>query len=134
MTTDRTKPLGIILVILYTLIGGFGALFVGALAFVGVTVGLPAITVVYMVMCTAIGIFSLAAVYGLWTLQPWGLKLAFWLYVVSIPFNIIAIFPVLPGTEFTTTNTVMAIVAVALAAWVILYLSRLEVALMYEAL
>lgn len=63
MKTERAKPLGIILVILYTLLTGFAALFVGALALVGVAVGLPAITAVFMMMSTATGVFSQASVF-----------------------------------------------------------------------
>lgn len=74
-----------------------------------------------------LGLLSCAVVYGLWTLQDWGRSLAYWLYLVSVPLGVIAIFPPLAGQTATAGNTVFQLVGVAIDLFIIVYLTKPQV-------
>lgn len=135
MRQDKSKPLGIVLIAIYSALSGaysfFGSFF--TLFFVGFP-SFSFFAYLFFTIFVAHAVFSFAAAYGLWTLQRWGLKLAFWLYVISIPLGIVAIFPIFPGTDFTIPNTVFQFIFIAIDVSVILYLSRLEITILYDAL
>jgi uncharacterized membrane protein (DUF2068 family) len=84
------------------------------------------------IFSTAFGVLLLTAVYGLWSIQDWGRKLAFWLYAVSVPLGIASIFPIWPGQEVTTANTVLQLVGIAVDIVILAYLSKLSIKDLYS--
>jgi uncharacterized membrane protein YesL len=83
----------------------------------------------------ALGVFLLVAMYGLWSIQTWGLSVAKWIYVVSIPLGVISIFPIFPiypDSEMTTGNTILQLIGIGLAAYITYYLSRPKVVSLYQ--
>ena len=135
MAKDYTKPLGIILVVIYSTLNGFLTLGLSFIATLLTAVpSYSALALILVTLLTAHSIFMFAAVYGLWILKSWGLRLAFWLYVLYIPLGFLSIFPILPGTEMSTANTVFQLVFIGIDVLIIVYLNKLEIALLYDAL
>jgi uncharacterized membrane protein (DUF2068 family) len=75
----------------------------------------------------AVGILLLAAAYGLWTIQPWGRALAWWVYVVSIPLGVLAMLGLFPGQETSNANTLFQGLGIAIDFACVIYLGRPEV-------
>ena len=107
-------PIGIVLIVVYSAFSGvlyliagvpplFLAQFSGGLAFLGI-------------VFIAVGVLLLAACYGLWSAQTWGINLAKGLYIVSIPLDIISMF-VGPGEP---SHGLVALTVVFVAAVVVL--------------
>ncbi|MCP5358228.1 MAG: hypothetical protein H7A06_08795 [Pseudomonadales bacterium] len=135
MHDSNVKPLGIVLIVIFSVLTGLVSLLGGFLSML--LSGIPGISFfAYLLgtLFTAHAVFTFAAVYGLWVLQRWGLKLAFWLYIIAIPLGILAIFPILPGSEFTTANTVFQLIFIVIDFLIILYLGKLDIAILYDAL
>jgi uncharacterized membrane protein (DUF2068 family) len=130
---EKNKTAGIVLIAIYSalsglLMFGFGALMMLTSAVPGMPIWITLLCVIFM----ALGVFLLAAMYGLWSVQTWGLKIAEWLYVISIPLGIISIFPIFPDSEMTTGNTVLQLFGIGLAAFIIYYLSKPNVVALYQ--
>jgi uncharacterized membrane protein (DUF2068 family) len=129
---SRKKPSGIVLIAIYSglsgvasLIGGIGLLLASAL---------PGMSLWYTsggLALEAYGAFVLASVYGLWSLQAWGRSATQWLYLISIPLGVIAIFPIFPGSEMSASNTLFQVVAIAISLLVLWYLSRSRIRDLY---
>jgi len=135
MEKQNSKPLGIVLIAIFSALSGLMSLFGSFLSLF--LLGIPGVSVfgyLFGMLFTVHAVFSFAAVYGLWALERWGLRLAFWLYVFAIPLGIAAIFPIFPGDQFTTANTVFQLVLIAIDAGIIWYLGRVEIAVLYDAL
>lgn len=128
LVAAQRKPLGLILVILYTALAALMALPVGCtMTLAGQVPGVPPTASLLGVLFTLVGIVSCAAVYGLWTFQDWGRSLAFWLYLVGVPLGLIAIFPPMAGPKVTPGNTAFQLVGIALDLVVMNYLCKPEV-------
>ena len=132
MQHEKAKPMGIVLIsivgVLSALMSLFGGLF--SLLLTGIP-GAPFLVHFVGFLFTMHGVFMLAAVYGLWMLQRWGLRLTFWLYVIAIPLGLLAMFPILPGSEWTTGNTVFQLVWIGIYGAIIWYLESDDVAILY---
>ncbi|NQY26728.1 MAG: hypothetical protein HRT92_06065 [Piscirickettsiaceae bacterium] len=130
---NKNKPVGIVLIAIYSalsglLIFGLGALMMFASAIPDMPIWITLLGVIFM----ALGVFLLAAMYGLWSIQTWGLKASKWLYVISIPLGLISIFPIYPDSEMTTANTILQLLGICLAAFIIYYLSKPSVVALYQ--
>jgi uncharacterized membrane protein (DUF2068 family) len=130
---EKNKTAGIVLIAIYSglsglLMFGGGALMMLASAVPDIPIWITLLGVIFM----ALGVFLLAAMYGLWSVQTWGLKIAKWLYVIFIPLGIISIFPIYPDSEMTTGNTVLQLLGIGLAAFIIYYLSKPNVVALYQ--
>ncbi|TVT48407.1 MAG: hypothetical protein FHK82_17750 [Sedimenticola thiotaurini] len=130
---SKNKPVGIVLIAIYSALSGLllfgaGALMMLASAVPDMPIWITLLGVIFM----ALGVFLLAVMYGLWSTQKWGLKIAKWLYVISIPLGIISIFPIYPGSEMTIGNTVLQLLGIGLAAFIIYYLSKPNVVALYQ--
>lgn len=79
------------------------------------------------VVLMLLGVFFIAAVYGLWTLQDWGRKLAQWLFAMTVVLNLALIFPILPQQEFTATNAFLQIISAVFSVLIVFYLSQARV-------
>lgn len=122
---QNRKPIGIVLIAIYNAIGGLLLAFVGAIyAFASGLPDIPAWIPLLGFILLLLGCLYLAATYGLWSLQAWGLNLTFWLYVIAIPLGIIFMFPMFPGQEMTVGNTILQLVGIGLSILVIYYLSH----------
>ena len=124
--TTTSKPFGIVATLIYAAIGGVLSLLSGLLLLFASSIpgsdGL--IFTLGGILFTVLGVLYLAAVYGLKSLLEWGRQLMFWLSVASIPLGVISIFPVWPGEEMTSGNTVLQIVGIGISVLIIFYLSK----------
>jgi hypothetical protein len=71
-----------------------------------------------------VGVLIGTAICGLWTCREWGRKILCGGLLFCIPFNFIAIFPVLQNHRMTTGNTLWQIACMAASAVTIFYLVR----------
>lgn len=125
---DRRKPLGIVLIALYSAFLALMLIPAGCtITLLGQVPGLGGFASMLGYLSSLLGLLSCAVVYGLWTLQEWGRSLAFWLYVLSIPLGVIAVFPPLAGPQATAGNTVFQLVSIAIDLIVVAYLSKQQV-------
>ena len=125
---DRSKPLGITLIALYSALSALMLIPAGCtITLLGQVPGVGGFASMVGYLSSLLGLLSCAVVYGLWTLQEWGRSLAYWLYVASIPLGVIAIFPPLAGPKATAGNTVFQLVSIAIDLIVVAYLSKQQV-------
>ena len=125
---DRSKPLGITLIALYSALSALMLVPAGCtITLLSQVPGVGGFAIILGYLSSLIGLLACAVVYGLWTLQEWGRALAFWLYVVSIPLGVIAIFPPLAGPKITAGNTVFQLVSMAIDLLIVAYLTKQQV-------
>jgi hypothetical protein len=130
---QNRKPIGIVLIAIYNAIGGLLLAFVGAIsAFASGLPDIPDWIPLLGFILLLPGCLYLAATYGLWSLQTWGLNLTFWLYIIAIPLGIIFMFPIFPGQEMTVGNTILQLVGIGLSILVIYYLSQPNVKRLFQ--
>ena len=70
------------------------------------------------VIVAIVGIITLAAAYGLWSQQRWGLSLTIVIYIGSILLSLIAIY-----LDHSADNVILQIIGIAIAATILVYLS-----------
>lgn len=128
MEVNKPKPLGIILIIVYSVISALMGLSLSIGVFTIISIMSVPIWI-YLVTITTFtsSIFLLASVYGLWTYQRWGLNLVLLLYIIQIPLSAILIFPTFPGDSVTTPNTILQLTSIAISFSVLFYLLRVDV-------
>lgn len=133
MKTINPKPLGIVLIVVYSIVSGLVGLLssISSLSLFSIFSVSIFVYLVFIVVFAS-SIFLLASVYGLWTYQSWGLNLTLLLYAISIPLSIIMIFPILPGSSITTENTTLQLINIAISFAVLFYLLRLDIAFLFE--
>lgn len=132
---SKAKPLPVVLIALYS--GFFGLVslpagcMAGALSGLGGSVG--HITSLIGLLCTAVGVLLLACAFGLWTLQPWGRQLAWWLYVASIVVGVLSMLPgpLFPGERPGSSNVTLGVIGIVIDILVLTYLSRAKVRAIY---
>ena len=116
-SSANKKPIGIVMIAIYTGFGAVLSLGMGIPAmFIGQFAAKAAIVSIFLV---AYGVLALAAAYGLWTLQDWGYKLAKIVYIVSIPLGLVALV-----SDTSAGNVVMQIIGIAVAVWILVYLFK----------
>lgn len=123
-STTNKKPIGIVLIAIYT---GFSAL-------LSLGMGIPAMflgqfaaeAALISIFLITFGVLALATTYGLWTLEDWGYKLAKIVYMISIPLGVVAL-----ASDTSTGNIVMQIIGIAVAAWILFYLFKPEIKSLY---
>jgi FtsH-binding integral membrane protein len=124
MGTNK-KPLGITAATIYAALSGLIYFPVGLVLLLASQV--PDSSSLYtaggMLMCV-LGVFMLASVYGLWSLQEWGRVLAIWLSGTSVVLGGISIFPIWPNQQFTVANAALQLVGIGISALIIAYLTR----------
>ena len=126
--SDRSKPLGITLIVLYSALSALMLIPAGCtITLFSQVPGVGGFAAMLGYVSSLLGLLSCAVVYGLWTLQEWGRSLAYWLYVVSIPLGVIAIFPPLAGPTATAGNTIFQLVAIAVDLLIVIYLTKQQV-------
>ncbi len=130
---QNRKTIGIVLTAIYNAIGGLllalgGVLLMLAAGLPEAPSWAPLLGFIFLLL----GCLFLAAVYGLWSLQTWGLNLTFWLYIIAIPLGIISIFPIFPGQTMSVGNTILQLVGIALDILIIYYLSQSNVKRLFQ--
>lgn len=129
----KNKPAGIILIAIYSALSGLLMFALGSvLILINAIPEMPVWIILLGIIPTVMGVFLLTAVYGLWSVQPWGLTMTKWLYVISIPLGIVSIFPVYPDSEMTMGNTILQLAGIGLALVIIYYLSKQKVVTLYQ--
>jgi DMSO reductase anchor subunit len=126
MSTTK-KTLGVTSIAIYSAFGGIICLPVGLLLLFASALPKGTGTGLFLaigLIITLLGVFFLASVYGLWSLQDWGRKLTMWLYGASILLGIIAIFPIMPKQQFTITNMILQLVGILIDVVIVMYLSK----------
>jgi hypothetical protein len=133
MSSDRRKPAGIVLIAIYSAFSGVISFFCG-LVFILASVipNIPTWSYILSILFILLGTLLFTSVYGLWTLQSWGCKFTFWIYIVSIPLGIASIFPILPESEITAGNTIFQILGIVVAIAIILYLKKDKIQKMFS--
>lgn len=124
MSTTK-KPLGITATAIYSAFSGLIYLPVGLLLLIASQA--PGSSSLYMaggVFMCVLGVFMLAAVYGLWSLQEWGRALSLWLSGISAILGVISIFPIWPHQQFSVSNAVLQLVGIGICAIIVKYLSK----------
>lgn len=122
------KPLGIILVGIYTGINGLLSVLTGVgLMFAGAVIS-HAWAPIFGFAMLLFGVMAFAAVYGIWTLAPWGHSLGRIIYSVSIPLGLVALL-----MDRAMGNIVLQAVGIALAIWILIYLTKPEIKSLFRA-
>jgi hypothetical protein len=121
------KPLGLVLVTVYwlangvlSLLGGYqlGAVVGAASAFA--SSDLVQFASILSLIFFGVGILSICAAYGVWSLQTWGHTLSVWLCWLSILSNLAYL-----AFDRTPATIITVVVSVVLAVMVVRYVSRL---------
>ncbi len=132
MASNTTKPAGIVIISILSALGS--AFYLIASVLFLLLSAIPEIPLwVYIVSMLSIvfGVVFLTSIYGLWTLQPWGWKLTFWLYMLAIPIGIAAIFPIFPESQMSLGNTLFQIFGIAIDVAVLFYISKDDIQVLY---
>ena len=128
----QSKPLGIVLIALYSGLFGLAIFPIGCTAIlVSGAPGTGALFSIFSFLITVVGILLLASAYGLWTIQSWGRNFSWWLYVISIPLGAMSIFGLVPGQHVSGGNTVFQLLGIAVDFVIIWYLAKPEVAALF---
>ncbi len=80
----RPRPFGLVLVVIYTALGASLMVVAAALGFLAGAMTEDLGTLIPAMLYALLGTLGLAACYGLWTSQRWGLNLTIFLYVLYI--------------------------------------------------
>ncbi len=126
----ESKPLGIVLLVLYCVVSGLMAIPLGCTgvavgAVPGVDAGLEPLGYLMMLM----GLVSIAQAYGLWTLQSWGRYLAQFGSVVSI---LIVLFSLLGMGGVFSASKFSYFITVLIAGLTLYYMAREDIKLLFD--
>jgi hypothetical protein len=122
---QNKKTLGVTATAIYSAFSGLIILPIGLLLmFAGEAARGNTLFMLGGIFACFLGIFLLASVYGLWTLQEWGRQLTIWLFGFSILLGLISIFPLWPGQQFTIANTVLQLLGILICVLIIRYLTK----------
>ena len=119
-TTEGKRPFGLVLAVIYTLIAGSLSVIAGVLGI--------AVSELVDAIFLPVGVLFLAAAYGLWTTQKWGLTLARGVYLVSIVLGIAS----LSTTGISTSTDLLSAGEVALDILVTIYLFRPQTKILFR--
>jgi hypothetical protein len=122
----NNKPMGIILLTIYTGISGVLSVISGfLLSFGGRISGSYPIIGFLLILLSC---FEFSAVYGLWRLVFWGYSLAFILYIIAIPLGaVVLVF------DLTVGNAILQLIGIAVNVWILMYLRKPEVKALFLA-
>jgi Predicted membrane protein (DUF2127) len=101
------RPVGIIVICLYTALWGLYYLFVPSTFLGGLT---AAFSAWFSVMWLALGLVDLVAAYGLWTFQRWGHRLTIALYALPAMVNLLNVVRGHPRAADLATTVIAALV------------------------
>jgi len=113
----RQRPLAVVLVTVYTAIGGVLSIVVSVVLMMAGSAAsqwLPLLGALFLVT----GTLSIAACYGLWMLLPWGHTLVTILYAISIPLALLLLAAGKPGVG----DVVLQVVGIGIAIWILIWL------------
>lgn len=127
------KPIGITLIAVYSVLGGILSFLAGSLLLLASSIpDIPLWITLLGIIIVIYSVLLLTAMYGLWSLQTWGINFSRWLYIAAIPLGIISIFPIYPDSEFTVGNLILQLVGIVLAAIIIKYLYSPKIQNLYS--
>jgi hypothetical protein len=125
------RPLGIVLIVLYSALGAALTLLVALLAFGGAAaVQRAAAGWMGLLGFALIGVAVLAAAvaYGLWTRQPWAPQLTILTYWLSAGLGVIGML-----MDTSAGNIVLQLVGIAICLVIIRYIRKPEIASLFAA-
>lgn len=124
-----SRPLGIVLVALYSAFGALLSLLVGILAMGGAAV-VSRVAAGWMgllgVALMALAVLYAAVAYGLWARQSWAPQLTLGAYWLTAGLGVIALF-----IDGTLGNIVLQIVGIVISLAVIRYIRKPEIAALF---
>ncbi len=103
-----------------------------SLLVIGQTPGPTTLLWIFSLITLGFGICLLAAVYGLWTTQSWARNLTSGIYLAFIPWGLIGIFPIFPGTPVSLENTVQQIIGIVIDVMIVAYMAKPAIKLLFE--
>jgi hypothetical protein len=101
---------------MYAAFSGALSLLLAALIVVS---NLHILTAIYAIMCMALGIASLLAAHGLWSLTPLGYHLSIILCLLTVPFDLLAII----FSQTTASSLFLTILSDVISIAILRYLS-----------
>lgn len=121
-----SRPLGVVLVTIYTAIGGIFSIIAAFPMMAGsfLSQWFPVLGGLLLVS----GALDLAACYGLWTLSPWGHTLAQILYAISIPLSLL----LLAAGSQGAGEVLLQLVSIGIAVAVLVWLSKPRTKQLYQ--
>lgn len=130
---QKHKPLGIVLISIYSAFWGVVMLPVGCMSSMAAGVpGVPSYAGPLGFLSLAFGVAMMAATYGLWTIQPWGRNFSIWLELATIPFNLMTLVGFSPDGKVTEWDRITAIISIVLTAVIVRYLASEGMKRMYD--
>lgn len=128
-TQTTAKPLGLILVAVYTGIWASLYALMGVVLMVAIAIATAAPKVtpqwwapIFGFALLLAGVLAFAAAYGLWERVSWGYSLARLIYIVFIPLDLVALL-----ADRTAGNVILQLASIALAVWILVYLAKPEI-------
>jgi hypothetical protein len=126
-----SRPLGIVLVALYSALGALLAVLVALLAFGGAAIVQRAAAGWMGLLGMALfawAIVAAAVAYGLWTRQPWAPQLTIVTYWISVGLGVVAML-----MDTSAGNIVLQLVGIAIALVIIRYIRKPDVTSLFAA-
>ena len=123
----QQRALGLVLITIYTAFGGVLSLLMGTVSLFAAGLPVPGWVPFLSILLILLGVLSLAACYGLWTIQKWGLTLAIVLYIAYIPLDILSLFIEAIIGEITAGSILLTVVSIAVAIIILRYLFKPEI-------
>ena len=128
------KPMGIVLVVIYTALSGVLSLlaFVLAISALGILAVAHVKASTFLILQTFLGlpfgVLALATAYGLWSFQTWGYTLAKLLYPLVIAYDLITILAHLSAKNII----VLQLAEIGFAIWIFVYLLKPQTKALYH--
>lgn len=130
--SPQKRPLGLVLVVIFTAFSGVLELLLGTGGLLASGLPVPVWISFLAILFILLGVLDLAACYGLWSFQKWGLTLAIVLYIASIPLSILLMITPIPGVEVTGWDVLLQVVGIAVAIGILIYLFKPEVRALFR--
>lgn len=124
-TARCRRPLGVMLISIYSATVGVISLLAGAMA--SLVSGGADVSIVFSLLgflITLMGVALIAAGYGLWTLQHWGRHFSVLVYWASIALAVLFLLPIIPGQQVSLEGTLFQLFGIVINGAILWYLRK----------